>query len=83
MPVVEQLFSPGCSLPACRCERQMHAARNRPLPAENHTHIQIYVCSVCHHQMHLTVWGGPEAEMMPLGGLDLKSGPNRGNVANG
>ena len=60
MQVVEQVFSPGCSVPACRCGTEMHVASKGSLPEANHTHIRIYECRACDHEMHLTVWG-PDA----------------------
>jgi len=56
MPVVEQLFSPGCNAPACRCGKEMYAASERSLPDGSYTHVRVYKCRACHHEMHLTVW---------------------------
>jgi hypothetical protein len=54
----ERLLVPGCTeLPACRCGKEMHVARTRSLGGNSDTHIRVYDCPACHHEMHLTVWG--------------------------
>jgi hypothetical protein len=54
----ERLLVPGCTeLPACRCGKEMHVARTRSLAGKSDTHIRVYDCPACHHEMHLTVWG--------------------------
>jgi hypothetical protein len=35
----------------------MHTASINPLPERTDTHIRVYDCSACHHEMRLTVWG--------------------------
>jgi hypothetical protein len=57
MPVVEQLLSPGCSVPACCCGEEMRMASKRSLSEGTQMHIRIYDCPACHREMHLTVWG--------------------------
>jgi hypothetical protein len=34
----------------------MHASKCS-LPGGNHTHVRIYECPACRHEMRLTVWG--------------------------
>jgi hypothetical protein len=54
----ERLLVPGCTeLPACRCGKEMHVARTHSLAGNSDTHIRVYDCPACHHEMHLTVWG--------------------------
>jgi hypothetical protein len=62
MDVVEQLLSPGCDVPACRCGKEMYRASKDSAPEENRTHIRIYKCRACQHEMHLTVWS-PDASI--------------------
>ncbi len=55
MSAFERLLVPGFTeLPVCRCGKDMHTAR---LPERTDTHIRVYNCSACHHEMRLTVWG--------------------------
>ncbi len=35
----------------------MHAAGSDDWRERTDTHIRIYQCDECHHEMHLTVWG--------------------------
>jgi hypothetical protein len=44
-------------LPACRCGKEMRIANINPLPESTDTHIRIYDCPACDHQLRLTVWG--------------------------
>jgi hypothetical protein len=54
----ERLLVPGCTeLPACRCGTEMHIARTNSLAGKSDTHIRVYDCPACHHEMRLTVWG--------------------------
>jgi hypothetical protein len=54
----ERLLVPGCTeLPACRCGKEMHIARTKSLAGKSDTHIRVYDCPACHHEMRLTVWG--------------------------
>jgi hypothetical protein len=54
----ERLLVPGCTeLPACRCGTEMDVARTYSLAGKIDTHIRVYDCPACHHEMHLTVWG--------------------------
>ena len=43
-------------LPECRCGNKMHIA-STPLSERRDTHIRVYDCPACHHEMRLTVWG--------------------------
>lgn len=54
----ERLLVPGCTeLPACRCGKEMRIARTCSVPESTETHIRVYDCPVCHHELRLTVWG--------------------------
>jgi hypothetical protein len=56
----ERLLEPGCTdLPECRCGKEMHFASVVFLPNETSTHVRLYACGACEHQMRLTVWGQP------------------------
>jgi hypothetical protein len=58
MSDLERLLAPGCiELPACRCGEEMHLDHTAPLPERPDTHIRVYKCPACHHEMRLTVWG--------------------------
>ena len=49
---------PGfAELPVCRCGKDMHIAGVNPLPDRADTHIRVYDCPACRHEMRLTVWG--------------------------
>jgi hypothetical protein len=51
-------FVPGFTeLPKCRCGREMHIAGIDPLSERSETHIRVYDCPACQHEMRLTVWG--------------------------
>jgi hypothetical protein len=68
MPLAEHLLSPGCTLPACRCGKQMYVASTGTLAKSDQTHIRIYKCHACEHEMRLTVWGADaliEASCLP------------------
>jgi hypothetical protein len=43
--------------PECRCGKKMHSAGIESLPERGDTHIRIYNCPACHHEMRVTVWG--------------------------
>jgi hypothetical protein len=63
--VLEQLTVPGISeLPQCRCGKLMRVANTNPLPERIDTHVRLYDCPACHHEMRLTVWG---ADMLSWG----------------
>jgi hypothetical protein len=34
----------------------MHIARTYFLPESDNTHIRVYDCPACHHELRLTVW---------------------------
>jgi len=51
----------------------MHIARIISLPNEITTHIRVYECSACDHQMRLTVWEAVETNSIPT--ASNKSGP--------
>ena len=40
-----------------RCGTEMHVARTHSLAGKSDTHIRVYDCPACHHEMRLTVWG--------------------------
>ena len=54
----ERVLEPGVTeLPECRCGGEMHIASVDPSPERNDTHIRVYDCPACQHEMRLTVWG--------------------------
>ena len=54
---LERLLEPGCTdLPECRCGKEMHFAHVVFVPNVTETHIRVYACAECDHQMRLTVW---------------------------
>jgi hypothetical protein len=56
----ERLLEPDCTdLPECRCGKEMHFAQIVFLPNDTTTHIRVYACAACDHQLRLTVWGDP------------------------
>jgi len=58
---LERLLVHDCTeLPECRCRKEMRFARTRALPGKVETHIRVYECAECGHELRLTVWG-PEA----------------------
>jgi hypothetical protein len=58
MPDLERLLVSNCTeLPACRCGKEMHIDHTHPLPERADTHIRVYRCLACNHEMRLTVWG--------------------------
>lgn len=68
----ERLLVPGCTdLPPCVCGKEMQVARTCSVPESADTHIRVYVCPTCHHEMRLTVWGAeacaPEANALSPG----------------
>ena len=59
---VERLLEPGCTdMPECRCGKEMHFAQIVFLPDDTKTHVRVYACASCDHQMRLTVWGHPQS----------------------
>ena len=49
-------FEPGSpDLPECRCGHEMKIARDE-LTVRTDAEIRIYKCSICQHEMRLTVW---------------------------
>jgi hypothetical protein len=58
MSAFERLLVPGFTeFPDCRCGKEMRIASIDPLPERRDTHIRVYDCPACHHEMRLTVWG--------------------------
>jgi hypothetical protein len=54
---LERLLVPGCTeLPECRCGKEMRFARTYSSPDKVETHIRVYECSECGHELRLTVW---------------------------
>jgi hypothetical protein len=57
MSTFERLLEPGCTEgPACRCGADMEIASIERLPEGRDADIRVYRCSVCDHEMRLTVW---------------------------
>ncbi len=42
--------------PACRCGKTMQRAAPRTVPDSDDTHIDVFQCAACGHEMHVTVW---------------------------
>ncbi len=62
MSDLERLLAPGSTEgPKCRCGQEMHIDRTLPLPGRTETHVRVYRCADCGHEMRLTVWGAIEA----------------------
>jgi hypothetical protein len=59
----ERLLVPdNDELPNCRCGREMHVAGPYPSPEKIETHIRVYKCHACGHEMRLAIWG---ADLQP------------------
>ena len=43
--------------PACSCGKPMRLAASHAMPARDETHIDIFHCAACGHEMRVTVWG--------------------------
>ena len=66
MSVFERLLVPGSTeLPDCRCGQEMRVAGFVPLPERPDTHIRVYKCGSCDHELRLTIWSveTPEGAM--------------------
>jgi hypothetical protein len=50
------LVSGVTQLPECACGKEMRAAGVDSMPRSD-SHIRVYDCPACHHEMRLTVWG--------------------------
>jgi hypothetical protein len=57
MSAFERALISNTELPECRCGKKMRTATADPLLGRRETHIRIYDCPACHHEMRLTVWG--------------------------
>jgi len=58
---LEGLLVSGCTeMPACRCGHEMVIQRTCSVPQRADTHIRVYTCPACEHEMRLTVWGSEE-----------------------
>ena len=58
MSVSAHLLVPGfIELPKCRYGGNLHIANIDPLSEGRETHIRVYNCPACQHEMRLTVWG--------------------------
>jgi hypothetical protein len=62
----ERFLVPDCTdLPECRCGKEMHFAHIVFVPNVTETHIRVYACAECDHQMRLTVWEPAETSNIP------------------
>jgi hypothetical protein len=52
MSAVERLLSPKCM-----CGKDMRLAAPRAMPQRQETHVNVYQCTACGHEMRVTVWG--------------------------
>jgi hypothetical protein len=43
--------------PTCCCGKPMRLTEPRPMPARDETHIDVFQCAACGHEMRVTVWG--------------------------
>ena len=43
--------------PACHCGQKMQLAAPRIMPTSDETHIDVFQCAACGHEMRITVWG--------------------------
>jgi hypothetical protein len=72
----ERLLEPGCTdLPECRCGKEMHVAHIVFVPNVTETHIRVYACAECDHQMRLTVWEAAETNNTPVTSNESGSAP--------
>lgn len=61
MSDLERLLVPGCiDMPTCRCGQEMHIDRADPVFGQADTHIRVYKCLACGHELRLTVWGADD-----------------------
>lgn len=65
-----ELVPGGTDTPTCRCGKEMRRDRAKS-PFEKATHILVYKCPVCNHELRLTVWGAddinePDQRLMPV-----------------
>ena len=44
-------------VPACTCGKDMTLATPNCLPKQDTTHVRVYRCRDCGHEMRITVWG--------------------------
>jgi DNA-directed RNA polymerase subunit RPC12/RpoP len=44
-------------VPACTCGKELTLATPNPLPNRDATHVRVYRCGNCGHEMRITVWG--------------------------
>ncbi len=59
-----QLLIQGCTeTPLCRCGQEMRLYATSSVPREADTHIRIYTCPACHHELRLTMWGHDTSEI--------------------
>jgi hypothetical protein len=58
---LERLLVAGCTeMPECRCGKEMRIDRTYSVSGKTDTHIRIYKCLACDHEMRLTVWGSDD-----------------------
>jgi len=61
MSDLERLLVAGCTeMPECRCGKEMRIHRTYSVPGKADTHIRVYKCLACDHEMRLTVWGSDD-----------------------
>jgi hypothetical protein len=57
MSIFERLLVPGSTeRPTCRCGEVMEVASIERLPKGSDAAVRLYRCTVCRHEMRLTVW---------------------------
>jgi hypothetical protein len=53
---MDQLLESAKELPACMCGKQMKVFKVTRLAEHTDSHIRVYKCATCQHEMRLTVW---------------------------
>jgi hypothetical protein len=76
MSNLERFLEPGCTeMPTCRCGHQMAIRCTYSVPKKTATHVRVYKCAACHHELRLTVWGEDDLSAVALktfSGLDCE-----------
>jgi len=61
MADLKGLPEPCCTeMPICRCGEEMAMQRAYSVPRKTDTHVRVYKCVTCDHEMRLTVWGADD-----------------------
>jgi lipopolysaccharide biosynthesis regulator YciM len=49
-------------VPACTCGKNLSLSTLKSMPQGDVTHVRIYRCASCHHEMRLIIWGSDACE---------------------